>query len=251
MGKCWIGTSGWTYRSWMGTFYPKNLKSGDLLIYYTRRFNTVEVNSTFQHFPLIPFVKSWMRKSPENFLFSIKAPRQFTHLKKLNVADPEFVERFGVFLQRIDLLNGKLGPILFELPPKFQGDLELLENFLKFLPPGYQFAVEFRHTDWYCDKVYDLMRKYGVGTAVVSAPDIPFVPVATAQFAYFRFHGAARWYDYHYGIDELRDAALKMHQVGKDLKDIYAYFDNDAGGAAIDNAKTLSDVFQAVSDVNS
>ena len=251
MGKCWIGTSGWTYRSWLGPFYPENLKSGDLLIYYARRFNTVEVNSTFQRFPPVPLVKGWTRKSPDNFLFSVKAPRQFTHLKKLNVSDPEFGERFRIFVDRLSFLGGKLGPVLFQLPPKFPKDLNLLENFLKFLPSSHQFAVEFRHTDWYCDEVYEVMKKHKIATAVVIAPDMPFIPAATASFAYFRFHGSSRWQNYHYGIDELRDAALKMHRVGRDLKNIYAYFDNDAEGSAVENARTFSDIFYAISDVDS
>jgi len=249
MAKGLIGTSGWTYRSWVGSFYPDTLKASDLLPYYSHRFNTTEINTTFYRFPSLALVKGWDRKSPPGFVFSVKAPRYFTHLKKLNVGDEVFRKRFSDFLERLTPLEGKLGPILFQLPPNFSKKLDVLSAFLAFLPTSFSYVIEFRHAEWFDEKVYDLLRKRGVGMTIVSAPGIPYIPMATSRFAYFRLHGAASWYNYHYSYDELKDVAMKMIELGQSpsVKEIYVYFDNDAEGFAVENAKTLSEIFGTLS----
>ena len=243
-----VGTSGWTYRAWAGIFYPETLKSSDLLAYYSHRFNTVEVNTTFYRFPPAPLVKGWIRKSPDDFVFSVKSSRFFTHLKRLNVADPDFQKRFGDFLERLSVLEKKLGPILFQLPPHFTKNLSVLENFLAFLPSDHSFVVEFRHVGWFDDEVYALLKKYHVALAVVSAPGIPYVPMVTSSLAYFRLHGADSWYNYRYSYDELKDVAQKALQLGDlpGVKDVFLYFDNDVSGYAIENAKSLTEIFRAL-----
>lgn len=247
MAKALIGTSGWTYRSWAGSFYPETLRPSDLLPYYSHRFPTVEVNTTFYRFPSTALVKGWERKSPPGFVFSVKAPRYFTHLKKLNVNDDDFRSRFSDFLERLTPLEKKLGPILFQLPPNLSNDLERLKNFLAFLPSVFSYAVEFRHASFFEERVYELLRKRGVAITIVSAPGIPYVPMTTAGFAYFRLHGASSWYNYHYSYDELKDVAAKMIEIGPAVKKIYVYFDNDAEGFAVENARSLSEIYETLS----
>jgi uncharacterized protein YecE (DUF72 family) len=248
-----VGTSGWICKDWVGSFYPETLKASDLLPYYSHRFNTVEVNTTFYRFPPTPLVKGWIRKSPEDFLFSIKASRYFTHLKRLRVNDTEFQKRFEDFLTRLAPMGKKLGPILFQLPPHFEMNFENLEPFLAFLPQTHRFVIEFRNTDWFQPETYSLLRKYRVAMAIVSAPGLPYVPIVTSTFAYFRLHGASQWYNYHYSFDELKDVALKMVEFGKqnDVEEVFAYFDNDVEGHAIENARMLNEILQTISPISS
>lgn len=252
MEKWLVGTSGWTYRTWVGSFYPETLKASDLLPYYSHRFNTVEVNTTFYRFPPTPLVKGWIRKSPDDFVFSVKASRYFTHLKKLNADDPMFRKRFEDFLVRLSIMEKKLGPILFQLPPNLQKDTRLLESFLSFLPKTHKYVMEFRHAEWFHPEVYELLKRHEVALAVVSAPGIPYVPIETAPFAYFRLHGASSWYNYHYSYDELKDVAMKMVEMGNspNIQEVYAYFDNDVEGYAIENARMLVEILQTISPVS-
>lgn len=244
-----VGTSGWTYRSWAGIFYPETLKSSDLLPYYSHRFNTVEVNTTFYRFPPPPLVKGWLRKSPPDFVFSVKSSRYFTHLKRLNTSDETFQKRFSDFLERLNPLGPKLGPLLFQLPPHFSKNIHLLEKFVAFLPKSHSFVIEFRHDNWFDQEVYDLLKQYQIAIAIVSAPGIPYVPKVTSSIAYFRLHGASSWYNYRYSYDELKDVALKAVQLGEnpEVREIYVYFDNDVSGYAIENAKSLTEIFTALS----
>lgn len=247
MTRVFVGTSGWTYSEWRGVFYPPLLKQRDLLGYYAGRFPTVEINTTFYRVPSRTLVEGWERRTPEDFLFSVKAPRLLTHMKRLKVSDPVFSSRFQDFLSRIAPLQGKKGAVLFQLPPHMKADLTLLEEFLHFLGKG-SWAIEFRHGSWFQDSAYSLARKYGVAVVVVGAPEIPFIPVATAPVAYVRLHGTTAWYDYRYSFDELRDIALQIQKMASSGSPemILCYFDNDPRGYAVENAATLLQIVRQI-----
>ena len=154
-----IGTSGWYYDHWKELFYPAGLAKRKWFEYYAQFFNTVEVNNTFYHLPKESTIKRWHEIAPRGFLYAVKANRYITHIKKLkDVAEP--LERF---FERVDLLKGKLGPILYQLPPSLHKDLDLLASFVKLLPKRKIAVFEFRHQSWYENDTFELLEKLGVG----------------------------------------------------------------------------------------
>src|SRR4051812_42999303 len=155
-GNIRVGTSGWLYRHWRGTFYPKGIRQKDEFEYYSLFFNTVELNNPFYRLPSRQTFENWRKNSKEGFLYIVKASRYITHMKKLK----ETEEALELFLNNCDGLEEKLGPILFQLPPGWELNIERFEAFLKTLPKGYRFAFEFRNPTWYDDKVYKLLKKY-------------------------------------------------------------------------------------------
>jgi len=232
--KFYVGCSGWSYGAWAGKFYPAGLKQGEWLTYYAQHFNTVEVNMSFYRFPFKNMLKGWHNKTPKGFLFTLKANRMITHVKKLKGTE----KLVGSFYSLADLLGEKLASILFQLPPSLRRDrhMKRLETFLKTLSSDHNNVIEFRHRSWFCKDVYDLLASYNVVLCIVSAPDLPTDPVATGKIAYVRFHGIDSWYDYHYAEDELRKWAV---QIKKLKVDTFAYFNNDVNAYAPHNALEL------------
>ena len=236
MAKYFIGTSGWVYPHWRGTFYPQKLPQAQWLQYYAEHFPTVELNNSFYRLPTEQAFQSWHSRSPEGFRYSVKASRFITHVKRLkNVAEP--VE---TFLSRARYLDDKLGPLLFQLPPGMQRDDERLESFLSMLPRRFRYVVEFRHESWLDDTVFDMLRRYNTGLCVFDMPGLACPLLATADFAYVRFHGASGLYSSCYSDEELDSWALKIAELAKGRDEVYIYFNNDADGFAIQNAKTLT-----------
>src|SRR3989338_5881748 len=161
-GKCFIGTSGWSYDHWAGVFYPPDLKTADRLNFYINHFNSVEINNTFYHLPTPSAFKSWKKIVPKNFICSLKGSRFITHMKKLK--DPK--EPLELFLERARLLKDNLGPILFQLPPHWRCNTERLKEFVKLLSSNIRFAFEFREPSWFNKEVYDILRENNIALYV-------------------------------------------------------------------------------------
>ena len=234
--KYYIGTSGWVYPHWRGVFYPPKLPQSKWLEHYTGLFSTVELNSSFYRLPSERAFFNWRDSSPEGFRYSVKVSRFITHIKRLkDVAKP-----IETFIERARHLNEKLGPLLYQLPPNMHRNDERLESFLSLLPKGLRHVIEFRHQSWLDKAVFDILRRHGIGFCVFDMPDLPCPPLATADFAYIRFHGSSGLYFSCYSNGELDEWALRISRLAKDLDTVYIYFNNDAEGYAISNAQTLA-----------
>ena len=238
--RSYVGTSGWSYSDWRGVFYPHDLSSGDWLRFYSLRFPTVELNASFYRLPTRQAFQRWHDAVPDGFQFSVKASRFITHVKKLrDVEGP-----LHTLLDTASTLGDKLGVMLYQLPPGLRRDDGLLAAFLSILPKGVRHAVEFRSTTWYHDEVYDILRRSNVALCVHDFQRLDTPVVATADFAYFRFHGTSGRYAGSYSDGEMDRWAGEMRRVGRGLKAVYAYFNNDIGGQAVNDALRLSEKTQ-------
>lgn len=237
MTKFFIGTSGWFYSHWKGVFYPQDLPASGFLNYYLTKFRTVEINSSFYHLPKEQTFKNWHQKTPNNFLFSLKASRFISHRKKLK----DCLKPWKLFYSRAKLLEKKLGPILFQLAPSFKADKFRLKDFLKILPKNQRFAFEFRHQSWFCQSIFEILRKFKIALVVADTPSYPLVKKITTDFIYLRLHGHEKLYASNYSEASLKKWARLIKKWLKefDLKAVYIYFDNDAQGFAPQNAASL------------
>lgn len=232
-GKARIGTSGWHYKHWVGVFYPSRLPAKDMLAFYAQHFNTVEINNSFYQLPAPATFDSWHASAPKNFLFSVKASRFITHMKKLK----EPVRSTRKLFAGMERLKGKLGPVLFQLPPRWSLDRQRLAEFLKSLPKRRRYAFEFRDPSWHVPEVYQLLRHYNAAFCIYDFAGNTAPLEMTASFTYIRFHGSG--YSGSYSQSELHTWAERMLEWLKEKQDIYVYFNNDGGGYAVENAKTL------------
>jgi uncharacterized protein YecE (DUF72 family) len=235
--KYYIGTSGWVYPHWRGIFYPLKLAQSKWLGFYTAHFPTVELNNSFYHLPTEKAFSNWRDASPDGFLYAVKVSRFITHIKRLKDVE----EPIETFLSRARHLNEKLGPLLYQLPPNMHRNDERLDAFVSLLPSGLRHVVEFRHESWLDEGVFDILRRRNVGFCVFDMPGLPCPLVATADFAYIRFHGSTGLYFSCYSDEELEDWAKKIAGLAKNLDTVYIYFNNDAEGFAIKNARTLGE----------
>jgi uncharacterized protein YecE (DUF72 family) len=235
MTKYHIGTSGWHYDDWKSVFYPTDLPKSKWLEFYARQFATVELNNSFYHLPSEKAFAGWRADSPEGFVFAVKVSRFITHIKRLRDAE----EPLHTFLERADLLVDKLGPLLYQLPPNMKRNDERLESFLSILPRQYRHVFEFRHDSWFDNEVLRVLTRYNAGFCIFDMPELNSPMMATADFAYIRFHGSAGLYSSSYSDKQLANWSKKIADLGKRLKAVYIYFNNDVAGYAIDNARTL------------
>ncbi|HET9213044.1 MAG TPA: DUF72 domain-containing protein [Thermoanaerobaculia bacterium] len=223
----WIGTSGWQYRHWDASFYPREVPKAGQLRYYAERFRVVEVNATFYRLPGPGVLGAWAEQTPDDFVFVVKASRFLTHFKKLK--DPEEpVERL---MSRASELGPKLGPVLLQLPPNMHRNEERLDAALALLAPQARVAVEFRHDSWYAEGVREVLARHGAALCLADRGGQPITPIApewrTAEWGYLRFHGGggAPPGCYH---EETLD---RWAAVAKDLwgakADVYVFFNND------------------------
>ncbi|MCL5985975.1 MAG: DUF72 domain-containing protein [Actinobacteria bacterium] len=237
--ELFIGTSGWSYKHWEnGVFYPAKIGSEHKLTYYTKQFNTVEINSTFYRQPLDQTYQKWFNAVPDDFIFSVKANKFITHTKRLSDCS-DAVEKF---LKGASLLGHKLGPILFQLPPSLRKDIDRLKEFLDCLDPNHFYSFEFRHETWFCEEVYKIFRSKNLAICQADSKRYPISYEVTADFAYIRFHGGEVLYATDYQMDELAvwaDRIIKLLRSG--LKG-YCYFNNDYRAFAIKNALELRDL---------
>jgi uncharacterized protein YecE (DUF72 family) len=238
----YIGTSGWNYKHWIGVFYPETEKQSTQLQYYQQFFNTVELNNSFYHLPDAATFKHWKESSPKDFLFSVKASRYITHMKKLKDAK----EPLHTFLSNARGLGRKLGPVLFQLPPHWQLNLDRLHEFLKLLPKKRRFVFEFRNASWYNDGVYDALRKYNCAFCIYELAGHQSPAEVTADFIYIRLHGPGDKYQGNYSDAALKKWARQMINWQQESRDVYTYFDNDQAGYAVLNAKKLKKIIDSM-----
>lgn len=240
--KFYIGTSGWTYYHWKGLFYLPHLSSSEYLKFYSRHFNTVEVNYSFYHLPKFSTFQKWSQQTPRGFVFSVKAPRTITHIRRLNnVKEPLFQ-----FLDNTKGLEEKLGPVLFQFPPSFfcdEKNIKRMRQFLLLLEPfSNKFAFEFRHQSWIDKEVFDLLKKHNIAWVIADSSRYPKKEIITANFVYIRMHGPGALFSSKYSEKEIKNLAKKIKNWAKKTDDVYVYFNNDFYGYAVENAKDLKDL---------
>lgn len=234
-----IGTSGWVYKHWRGRFYPDNLAEKDYLKYYSQHFSTVEVNNSFYHLLSEKAVKSWVQSVPEDFVFVVKASRYITHMKRLK--DPE--SSTLKFFESIKPFENKLGPILFQLPPKFAFNKERFETFFQSLPQNCRYAFEFRDKSWFNDETYDILRKNNAALCIYNLGLFQSPKEVTADFAYLRLHGNYGLGSGKYTDDEIKGIANDIDNFKSKCEEVFCYFNNDEAGFAIENALALKQKF--------
>jgi uncharacterized protein YecE (DUF72 family) len=235
MGAVHIGTSGWHYKHWLGPFYPDKLPASKMLDFYARHFDTVELNNTFYRLPVESGLEKWREGTPKGFCFAAKGSRFLTHMKKLK--DPETgIERY---FERVDRLGRKLGPVVFQLPPFWEVDLDRLEHFLRALPKGHRYAFEFRNPTWHTDAVYRTLQKYNAAFCIFEISGFSSECHITADFTYIRLHGPGGAYQGSYPPATLELWAGRLLKWRKQLRAVHIYFDNDQAGYAVENALSL------------
>jgi uncharacterized protein YecE (DUF72 family) len=230
--KIYIGTSGWQYYHWKVKFYPENLPSKDFLRFYSKYFNTVEINTSFYHFTKKSTFEKWKKEVNRNFLFSIKLNRLFTHFRKLklNKDDKRILKET---IESYKVLGKNLGPILIQLPPSLKKDLKVLEKFLKNFK-NLKLAIEFRHKSWLDKETYNFLKKKKIAFVISDSPRWSTDIVKTTDFVYIRFHGKPKLFSSKYEKEELQRYAREIKKLKPKI--LFAYFNNDAEGYAIEDA---------------
>ncbi|MCL5734382.1 MAG: DUF72 domain-containing protein [Actinobacteria bacterium] len=230
-----IGTSGWHYRHWVGTFYPDGTKPQHMLGYYSGVFPTVEVNNTFYKLPEGETLARWRDSTPAGFVFAFKVSRYVTHRKKLRDAATSLAKT----LAAASVLGEKLGPLLFQLPPNWRVNVDRLHEFLSLLPRDIGRVFEFRDRSWLTDRVYELLRGYGAAFCIYDMQGNETPHIVTSDLVYIRLHGPDGRYMGSYDRTALSAWANRIAEWAKSGKDVYCFFNNDPGGYAAQNARDL------------
>jgi uncharacterized protein YecE (DUF72 family) len=230
-----IGCSGWQYKHWRGDFYPAELPVSRWFSHYALTFDTVEINNSFYRLPEAETFAKWAEQAPARFLYAVKASRFLTHMKKLK--DPE--DPLERFFDRARHLGAHLGPILYQLPPRWPLNLERFEQFLAALPRGYLHTVEFREPSWYDDRVLDLLHRHKVALCLHDMQGSASGKVVVGPFIYVRFHFGTQKYGGRYEDRRIDEWAEWLADRVRDGLSIYAYFNNDTGGHAPRDAVRL------------
>ena len=225
----WIGTSGYNYPEWKGSFYPEKLASAKMLAYYAARFSSVEINYTFYRLPNRKTLTGWSAQTPDPFRFTLKAPRRITHDARLQHAD----ELLRVFLDAAKMLGPKLGVFLFQLPPSFKKNLDVLTQFLDLLPPGTRAAFEFRHASWLDDEVFGALRERNLALCVADSEKLSTPAVSTADYGYFRLR------DEGYTPADIEGWAKTIAGLAPGWKETYVYFKHEDEGKGPEFAQRL------------
>lgn len=238
VGHVWVGTSGWHYKHWVGKFYPERCPASKMLTLYQEKFNTVELNNSFYHLPKPSALTCWRDSTPAGFCFAVKGSRFITHMKKLK--DPEAA--LARFLDAVETLGNKLGPILFQLPPNWEADIERLRNFLPALPKYHRYAFEFRNPTWNTEAVYDLLRQFNAAWCAFHLAGVHSPIQITADFTYIRLHGPGGKYQGSYSDQALEEWAIRIRDWESEMRAVYVYFDNDDSGYAAGDALRLKEM---------
>lgn len=235
-----IGCSGWSYADWRERFYPKALPQSRWLVHYAERFNTVEVNNTFYRLPMANSVEQWVAQTPDRFVFTVKASRYLTHVKRLK-ATADYVKRFLEPLAGL-VDSGKLGPVLWQLPPSLKRDDERLAGVLE-LASGCRNAVEFRHPSWFADDVMAMLRERRAALVIAERPGLDFqTHTLTTDWTLIRLHGGRRGRGGNYSVAELDSWRRRIAQWRR-RAEVFAYFNNDQNAYAPANAARLARSF--------
>ncbi len=218
--RIWIGTSGYQYPEWLGSFYPEKLSKAKMLTYYAERFSTTEVNYTFRSIPSAKTVQRWVDETPDAFRFSLKAPQRVTHFAKLrNCA--EVMEHFTT---QVDGLGTKLGPILFQLPPTLKADVAVLADFLTATASKMRAAFEFRHESWFVDETFEALQKHNAALCIADTDDLATPVVQTADFSYFRLRRVD------YTSADLKRWAKEVKNAADAAINTFVYFKHEETG---------------------
>jgi len=216
----WVGTSGYNYPEWRGSFYPEKFPTAKMLPFYAERFSTVEINYTFYRMPNAKTIAGWNAETPAGFVFALKASRRITHDARLKDVD----EPLRYFLDTARTLGPKLGPLLFQLPPFFKKDLDRLGDALVLLPSGIRCAFEFRHESWFSEDVYALLSTRNAALCIADTEKGTTPLVATADFGYFRLR------DEGYVAEDLRKWSQTVKKLGAGWQDTFIYFKHEESG---------------------
>lgn len=235
MSAIFIGTSGWSYKGWEKTFYPSKVPVREHFKYYATQFPTVEVNLTFYRLPKPAMVQGWINKAPSGFVYAVKGSRFITHMKKLTGLDGA-VDRY---FERIEPMRHLVGAVLWQLPPMLRNDPVRLESFLKVLPAGYRYAVEFRHGSWLNRDTYDILTEHRAAFVSVSSLAMPVDLTVTTDLVYIRFHGLQGGAAHDYTEEELEPWARHIRRQSRLGRTVFAYFNNDWNVRAPANARLL------------
>jgi len=219
MAQLFVGTSGWAYPSWKPKFYPEKLAQAKFLTYYSSQLNTVEVNLTFRQLLKETTAQKWIDQTPEGFRFAIKAHQVITHIKRLKNAD-EFVQRFCGTIEPL-ARAGKLGPVLFQLPPNMKADARLLQEFLATLPRAIAVAFEFRHESWFSDDIFSCLKQHNRALCVAETEERVTPDVVTADFCYYRYRKPE------YTPEERQAMLRRIDEHGEAGRDAYAFFKHE------------------------
>lgn len=228
-----IGCSGYYNRHWKGVFYPEGMPASQWFDYYCRHFDTLELNSTFYKFPTVKSLNTWFKKSPDDFIFSVKAPKLITHFKKFKGV-ARLMGDFYLACQQG--LEHKLGCTLFQLPPSIRYEESILNEIIEALNPAFINVIEFRHKSWWSKKVYDALAQNYIVFCTVSHPSMPSTLVVNSPISYIRLHGVPRMFYSSYGDQELLDLYEAIQKKTK-IKQAFIYFNNTADTAGVINAK--------------
>jgi uncharacterized protein YecE (DUF72 family) len=227
----YVGTSGYNYPEWKGSFYPSDLPAAKMLPYYAERFSTVEINYTFYRMPTAKLVTGWAAQVPADFRFTLKAPRRITHDRRLrHVADP-----LRAFLDAAAELGPRLGALLFQLPPTFKKDLAVLDEFLATLPPRVCGAFEFRHDSWVDDEVYDRLRARNLALCIADSEKRKTPIMATADYAYLRLR------DEGYQEQDIATWADAVRDLHTRCTDVFVYFKHEDEGKGPEFGRMLKE----------
>jgi uncharacterized protein YecE (DUF72 family) len=227
----WVGTSGYNYPEWKGSFYPESMSAAKMLPYYAERFPTVEINYTFYRMPTEKIVDGWNQATPDRYALTLKAPRRITHDARLkNCAD-----RVRQFLEAAATLGPKLGALLFQLPPNLKKDVALLDAFLDTFPPHVRAAFEFRHESWFDDAVYESLRRKGMSLCIADSEKLSTPLVSTGTFGYYRLR------DEGYTPEHIARWAEAVRHDAAAGREVFVYFKHEEEGKGPEFARLLMD----------
>ena len=241
--RIFIGTSGWSYGSWRGPFFPREVMVKHHLAYYATQFITAELNGVFYRTPSLEAVRGWREQSPDDFVFAWKASKFITHWKRLSDRSRNSLD---LIEERLDILGRKAGPVLFQLPPRFEADADRLSSFIRLLNKKRRYAFEFRHASWYSEEIYKILRHHDIALCISDHHDAPAPWLTTARHVYVRGHGPDGTYRDHYSDTSLEKWARAIAAWYRQRRIVYVYFDNDQKSAAPADAARLRDVLRRV-----
>ncbi len=239
----YIGTSGWQYKHWRERFYPKGVPQRSWLEYYADRFQTVEVNNAFYMLPKPETFKTWAARTPADFIVGVKVSRYLTHIKRLN--DP--AEPVARFMSHARNLGPKLGPLLVQLPPTLKVNVDALDEALRLFGKDVRVAVEFRHDSWFVEEVKTVLSSHGAALVLADRSSSPVTPLwRTADWGYVRWHWGIGSPMPCYRPRDMKAWAERIAEMWRSDEDVYAYFNNDPEGCALQDARVFA---EAASDL--
>jgi uncharacterized protein YecE (DUF72 family) len=215
----WIGTSGFQYAEWKGKFYPEDLPAAKMLPFFAERFSTTEINYTFHRIPALKTIENWRTLTPENFRFALKAPQKITHWSKLR----DCADMLEYFLKVAGELGDRLGPILFQLPPTFKKDADVLSSFLRELP-NMRAAFEFRNAAWFDDEIFDLLKSRNIALCIADTDALATPKKITSDYGYLRLRRED------YTESDVAAWAEFVRQQKSDWRDVFIYFKHEESG---------------------